>query len=145
MLVWAKPILPHSLENFGWFLVMSFCGRCLLLRGPYCGSWYVLSPKQTVKNLPHIQIQRVTSLFRTFSGGSQEHTVVKHQSNMHYVVTCIPYTIYVQVTVDGQKSDVSSVSSGVPQGTVLAPPTISLCFINDLPNRITSNIKLYAA
>ena len=48
-----------------------------------------------------------------------------------------------QVVVDGQQSNLAAVTSGVPQGTVLAPLLV-LCFINDLPNGIMSKIKLYA-
>ena len=46
-----------------------------------------------------------------------------------------------QVVVDGQQSNLTAVTSGVPQGTVLAPLFL-LCFINDLPNGIMSKIKL---
>ena len=47
------------------------------------------------------------------------------------------------VMFDGQESSFSIVSSGVPQGTVLAP-LLFLCYINDLPDHITSNVRLYA-
>ena len=46
------------------------------------------------------------------------------------------------VILDGQENSFSTISSGVTQGTVLAL-LLFLCCINDLPDYVTSNVRLY--
>ena len=48
-----------------------------------------------------------------------------------------------RVVVDGIESPSTSVDSGVPQGTVLGP-ILFLCHINDLPETVKSQVRLFA-
>jgi hypothetical protein len=48
-----------------------------------------------------------------------------------------------RVVVGGEHSTWTDVDSGVPQGTVLGP-LLFLAYINDLPDNISSNVRLFA-
>ena len=48
-----------------------------------------------------------------------------------------------QVTVNGQLSSTAQVILGVPQGSVLSP-LLFICYVNDMPDKIKSTLKLYA-
>ncbi len=52
-------------------------------------------------------------------------------------------TYHQRVLIDGEASDYTQVKSGVPQGTVLGP-LLFLIFINDLPDEVVSNVRLFA-
>ena len=50
---------------------------------------------------------------------------------------------YQRVVLNVQSSKWASIEAGVPQGLILGP-LLFLIYINDLPESITSNLKLFA-
>ena len=48
-----------------------------------------------------------------------------------------------RVTLNGQSSSWTNVNAGVPQGSIL-DPLLFLIYINDLPDSLSSNAKLFA-
>ena len=65
------------------------------------------------------------------------------RGKLHTWLRCFLTERKQRVVVNGTSSDWSAVSSGVPQGTVLGP-VLFLLYINDLPNSISSTVKLFA-
>lgn len=65
------------------------------------------------------------------------------QGNIHHWLTNFLTTRSMRTIVEGKSSDETSVDSGVPQGTVLGP-ILFLCHINDLPDTVSSTVRLFA-
>ena len=63
-------------------------------------------------------------------------------STHHWIASFLTGWIQ-KVVVEGSSSDSAPVVSRVPQGSVLGP-RLFLLFINDLPDNITSNTRLFA-
>ena len=50
---------------------------------------------------------------------------------------------YQRVLINGQSSEWEQILAGVPQGSILGP-LLFLVYINDLPNNMVSNVKIFA-
>ena len=62
---------------------------------------------------------------------------------LHKWMTSFLCTRNMTVVIDGESSRKAQVTSGVPQGTVLGP-ILFLCHINDLPEVVKSEVRLFA-
>ena len=62
---------------------------------------------------------------------------------LHKWVETFLCTRNMRVIVDGESSQEAKVTSGVPQGTVLGP-ILFLIHINDLPEAVSSEVRLFA-
>jgi len=65
------------------------------------------------------------------------------KGHLHQWFTAFLTRRHMKVVVDGETSEEVTVDSGVPQGTVLGP-ILFLCHINDLPDAVKSNVRLFA-
>ena len=65
------------------------------------------------------------------------------KGTLHSWLTNFLTTRKMKTIVEGEHSQETSVDSGVHQGTVLGP-IMFLCHINDLPDAVTSSVRLFA-
>ena len=65
------------------------------------------------------------------------------KESLHKWISSFPQDRQMNVVVEGEHSESAPVESGGPQGTVLGP-LMFLCHINDLPDTVKSQVRLFA-
>ena len=87
----------------------------------------------------------VSTLVHYQPHGKLLHKLEKYgiNGNLHSWLEMFLTKRHMRVVVDGDFSDSLTVDSGVPQGTVLGP-LLFLCHINNLPDCVKSQVRLFA-
>ena len=85
---------------------------------------------------------------KAFDTAPHDHLLLKLSSygicySLHDWLRCFLTERNMQVVVESVSSKPATVDSGVPQGTVLGP-LLFLCYINDLPEMVSSQVRLFA-
>ena len=117
---------------------------------PSCESQLLLTTEDLVQNYEDkIQTDLIVLDFST-AFDEVPHQRLLHKLD-HYGIR-EPTLLWIQnflttrtqkVLVDGSFLDTAHVGSGVPQGTVLGP-ILFLCYINNLPSSVSSDVRLFA-
>ena len=147
-------ICSKLLEHIVYSHIYAHLNKCNILcdqqhgfcQGCSCETQLLLTVNDFAENLNRNEQTDIIFLdfSKTFDKVSHQHLLHKlhHYGIKGNLLDWIQHFVLLRsqtVVVEGQQSDSTRVTSGVPQGTVLF-----LCFIDDLPDGILSKVKLCA-
>ena len=113
---------------------------------------YLLNDKQLINNYQPVSLLPIFGkiferiIFDNIYRYLDEHNLLNpNQSWFRPKDSCIYQLIEITHNIfsNGRSSEWASINTGVPQGSILGP-LLSLIYINDLSEGITSNVKLFA-